>query len=315
MFARPRCSWHKMGLQYISVTTLHMSELTIISEPYPRPEWRETVVRGVDQHNVAATGLPDYYPVGFVIRGNRGEVLGGLLGDIWGGWLLVGSLWVDSSLRGRGYGGALMAQAHRYALEKSCTHSNLRTGSYEARPFYEQLGYSVYAELKDHPVAPHMRYFLSRKLTPDAAVSHATDALITMEPYAPSETVGAIKFGITSHAYAAMGLPEQAWMPHNFLLRDADGEILGGALGNLWGSWFYLDYMWVDRGIRGHGHASRLIRAAEESAISSGCASAFLSTFSFQARPLYEKLGYEVFGEEKDHPKGHSHFLMKKRLA
>jgi hypothetical protein len=30
---------------------------------------------------------------------------------------------------------------------------------------------------------------------------------------------------------------------------------------------------------------------------------------------LYEKLGYEVFGEEKDHPKGHSHFLMKKRLA
>jgi hypothetical protein len=42
-------------------------------------------VRGVDQHNVAVTGLSDYYPVGFVIRGGRGEVLGGLLGDIWGG--------------------------------------------------------------------------------------------------------------------------------------------------------------------------------------------------------------------------------------
>lgn len=58
-----------------------MRELTIISEPHPRPEWREAVVRGVDNHNVAATELPDYYPVGFVIRGNRGEVLGGLLGD------------------------------------------------------------------------------------------------------------------------------------------------------------------------------------------------------------------------------------------
>ena len=303
------------GFAYISVITPYMSELTIIAEPYPRPEWRETVVRGVDQHNVAVTGLPDYYPVGFVIRGSRGEVLGGLLGDIWGGWMLVASLWVDASLRGRGYGSALMARAHRYALEKSCTHSHLRTGSYEARPFYEQLGYSVYAELKDHPVSPHVRYFLSRELTLDSSHAPESDAPIAMEPYVPGETVAAIKFGITSHAYAAMGLPEQAWMPHNFFLRDADGEILGGALGNLWGSWFYLEYMWVDRSIRGRGHASRLIRSAEEAAVSSGCASAFLSTFSFQARPLYEKLGYQLFGEEKDHPSGHSHFLMKKRLA
>jgi len=292
-----------------------MSELTIISEPYPRPEWRETVVRGVDQHNIAATGLPDYYPVGLVIRGNRGEVLGGLLGDIWGGWLMVGSLWVETSLRGRGCGAALMARAHRYALEKSCTHSHLRTGSYEARPFYERLGYSVYAELKGHPVAPHARYFLSRKLTPHASHSVRTDVPIVMEPYVSSETAGTIRWGISVHAYAAMGLPEQAWMPHNFLLRDANGEILGGALGNLWGGWFYLEYMWVDRSIRGRGYATRLIKKAEENAVASGCMSAFLSTFSFQARPLYEKLGYEVFGEEKDHPKGHSHFLMKKQLA
>jgi GNAT superfamily N-acetyltransferase len=292
-----------------------MSELTIVSEPYPRPEWRETVVRGVDQHNVAATGLPDYYPVGFVIRGNRGEVVGGLLGDIWGGWMLVGSLWVDSSLRGRGFGAALMPRAHRYALEKSCTNAFLRTGSYEARPFYEQLGYSVYAELEDHPIAPHVRYFLSRGLVHDDSDTPRIDVPIAMEPYVSSETAAAIKFGITSHAYAAMGLPEQAWMPHNFFLRDSDGEILGGALGKLWGAWMLLDYLWVDRAIRGNGYASRLLNTTEENAISSGCTSALLGTFSFQARPFYEKLGYKVFGEEKDHPRGHSHFLMKKRLA
>ena len=128
-------------------------ELTIICEPYPNGACRETVVHGVDQHNVASTGLAAYYPVGFVMRGARGEVLGGLLGDIWGGWMFVGSLWVDPSLRGRGFGAVLMARAHHYALEKSCTHSHLRTGSYEARPFYEKLGYTVYAELKDHPIA------------------------------------------------------------------------------------------------------------------------------------------------------------------
>jgi GNAT superfamily N-acetyltransferase len=216
-------------------------ELTIICEPYPSAFWRETVVRGVDQHNVASTGLADYYPVGFVIRGARGEVLGGLLGDIWGGWMWVGSLWVDPSLRGRGFGAALMAQAHHYALEKSCTHSHLRTGSYEARPFYEKLGYTVYAELKDHPIAPHVRYFLSTRLDPnDAADITANHPVIQMEPYVSSETAGAIRIGISSHAYAAMGLPEQAWWPHNFFLRDERGEIVGersatcGVPGSIW---------------------------------------------------------------------------------
>ncbi len=292
-----------------------MGELVIISEPYPSAAWKETVVRGVDNHNIAMTGLADYYPVGFVMRGACGEVLGGLLGDIWGGWMSVGSLWVDSSLRGRGFGAALMARGHRYALEKSCTHSHLRTGSYEARPFYEQLGYAVYAELKDHPIAPHVRYFLSTLLDGnDPTNPPSPEPTIQMEPYVSSETAGAIRFGISSHAYAAMGLPEQAWWPHNFFLRDERGEIVGGALGNLWGAWLYLDYLWVDRSLRGKGQATRLITAAEEQAMARGCTGAFLSTFSFQARPLYEKLGYHVFGEEKDHPKGHIHYLMTKRL-
>ena len=81
-----------------------MRDLRIIAESYPPRAWSETVVRGVDQHNIAVTGLPDYYPVGFFVKGRGGEVIGGLLGDIWGGWLHVGSLWVSESIRGRGYG-------------------------------------------------------------------------------------------------------------------------------------------------------------------------------------------------------------------
>ena len=73
--------------------------------------------------------------------------------------------------------------------------------------------------------------------------------------------------------------------------------------------------VWVDRSIRGEGHASKLIASAEEHAIAKGCGNVFLGTFSFQARPLYEKLGYRMFGEEKDHPKEHSHYLMMKRFG
>src|SRR5215472_14871715 len=72
---------------------------------------------------------------------------------------------------------------------------------------------------------------------------------------------------------------------------------------------------WVERSLRGRGQATQLVTAAEAQAIARGCTGAFLGTFSFQARPLYEMLGYRVFGEEKDHPRGYVHYLMTKRLS
>jgi len=293
-----------------------MRELQIIAENYPPRAWTETVIRGVDQHNVAVTGLSDYYPVGFFVKGRGGVVLGGLLGDIWGGWLHVGSLWVSESLRGHGYGTELMARAHQYAIEKSCTNAFLQTGSYEARPLYEKLGYIVYAELKNHPIAPHSRYFLGKRLAQDdKGPLHVKDLAIVADPYPSRDAEAVVRRGISAHAYAALGLPDGEWSPFNFFLRDSDGEILGGALGNVWDDWMYVAYLWVDRSLRGHGHASRLMASAEEHAIAKGCSNAFLGTFSFQARPLYEKLGYHLFGEEKEHPKGHSHYWLTKRRA
>jgi GNAT superfamily N-acetyltransferase len=294
-----------------------MQGITLTTEPYPPKAWTETVQRGVDQHNIAVTGLPDYYPVDFFIRGAGGEVMGGLTGDIWGGWLNVGSLWVEESLRGRGYASALIQKAEAYAIEKGCSDSFLQTGSFEARPLYEKLGYQVYAELKDHPRKPHSRYFMTKRLTADAQMhrSKQLDLKINREPDAPAQAAQVIKSGIFLHAGAALGLPENTTCPFGFFLRDIDGEVLGGAFGNLWGDWLFVETLWVDRQLRGRGHATKLMAAAEQHASARGCSNAFLDTFSFQARPLYEKLGYQVIGELKDFPKGHSRYWMAKHIA
>ena len=46
-------------------------------------------------------------------------------------------------------------------------------------------------------------------------------------------------------------------------------------------------------------------------ALRRGCRAAYLDTFSYQARPFYEKLGYEVFGTLDDYPLGHQRFFMR----
>jgi GNAT superfamily N-acetyltransferase len=45
-----------------------------------------------------------------------------------------------------------------------------------------------------------------------------------------------------------------------------------------------------------------------------GLAGMWLDTFAFQARPFYEKLGFSVFGEIENHPRGSSRFFLQKRF-
>jgi GNAT superfamily N-acetyltransferase len=230
--------------------------------------------------------------------------------------MLVRHLWVAPALRAKGCAAALMDRAHRYALRKSCTHVFLTTNSYEARPFYEKLGYGVYAEMANHPVVPHYRYFMCRSLENcGEAPARDVGVTISMDPYPAPAVEKAVRDGIGAHANAAIGLPEPQRSVQNFFLREETGKIVGGVLANFWGDWMYADFVWVDRALRGKGYATKLMSAAEGHAISRGCTSAFLSTFSFQARPLYEGLGYRVFGELIDYPKGHSLYYLAKPLG
>jgi len=97
-------------------------------------------------------------------------------------------------------------------------------------------------------------------------------------------------------------------------LRDADGNVVGGAQGDIWGSSVHIAAMWVDDSQRGKGHGSALLRAIEDYAAEQGCELAYLETTSFQARPFYEGLGYQVFGELPGIAKGCTLFFLKKEL-
>jgi len=124
---------------------------------------RRIVMDGVDLHNVAATGRSAFYPIAFLLRSGQDEILGGLLGYLWGGWLQVQYLWVAEPVRGAGHATRLMDAAEAYAVARGCTASALETHSFQARPFYEKRGYVVFGMLEDYPPG-HAKYFLRKTL-------------------------------------------------------------------------------------------------------------------------------------------------------
>jgi len=152
-----------MDLQLLRESGVVMEAIRIEFEPFIDEEERQLIVSGVDNFNIAATRLPDYFPINFLLRGERGDVLGGVLGQLWGGWLHVTYLWVAEKARGAGHGTRLMQNAEAYAQSLGAVGATLETHSFQARPFYERLGYEVFSTLDEYP-SGHAKFFLKKVL-------------------------------------------------------------------------------------------------------------------------------------------------------
>ena len=96
--------------------------------------------------------------------------------------------------------------------------------------------------------------------------------------------------------------------------REAGGAPVGGGFGWCYGGWFFLHYFFLPGDLRGGGLGARLLARLEAEARARGCIGAWVDTFSFQARPFYEKQGYRLFGTIPDCPPGHARFFLMKRL-
>jgi GNAT superfamily N-acetyltransferase len=112
---------------------------------------------------------------------------------------------------------------------------------------------------------------------------------------------------------AAVGPTERH--PIAIVIRADDDAIVGGLWGMVSYRWLFVQYLVVPASMRGHGHGSALMLAAESEARRLDCVGLWLDTFSFQARGFYEKLGYGCFGRIDDYPPGEARFFLSKRLA
>ena len=96
------------------------------------------------------------------------EVIGGLWGrSLWGS-LYIDILFVPEPLRRSGIGMSLLRQAEQEALRRGCREMWTDTQAFQARPFYEKAGFTVFAQL-DGPAPIWPRYFLRKALGPEAA--------------------------------------------------------------------------------------------------------------------------------------------------
>lgn len=142
-------------------TATSRPEIQVSIEPAAAPGDVAAVQAGLLAFNRAVIGDPGEVPVHVFLREADGTIVGGLLGHIRWRWLYVSKLWVADALRGRGFGSALLEAAESEARAHRCLGVHLDTFEYQARPFYERHGYTLFGTLENYPPG-YSQYHLAK---------------------------------------------------------------------------------------------------------------------------------------------------------
>lgn len=98
-------------------------------------------------------------------------------------------------------------------------------------------------------------------------------------------------------------------------LRDDEGQLRGGLIGSVRFDVMNIQDLFLEDGYRRGGYGARLVAIAEEEARRRGARLSCVTTFSWQARPFYEKQGYKVFAELPYLDGAHALYWLRKSLC
>ena len=125
------------------------------------PEVRKAITTGLRTYNDSKSpvlrgyrerGEDSEVPLDLYAYDDDGELVGGIVADTWGGWLAIDLVWVRDDQRGSGLGSDLLRRIEARARdERGCIGVRLDTWGFQAKPFYEKQGYTLFGVLEDYP--------------------------------------------------------------------------------------------------------------------------------------------------------------------
>jgi GNAT superfamily N-acetyltransferase len=119
--------------------------------------------------NRAIAGDSGHRPLAVLLTDPRsGEIVGGLWGSTGWGYLYTDLLFIPEPLRQLRLGSKLILMAEEEAVRRGCHGAWVDTYDFQARGFYERLGYTVFGTL-DGPPPIYPRFFMKKKLSKASA--------------------------------------------------------------------------------------------------------------------------------------------------
>ena len=123
----------------------------------------ELIKNKLKSHNEKFTSPDNHKELTVFLQEESGEIKGGIIGGTYWGWLYIDSLWIDETLRHKGYGKKLLEMAEEEAKKRGCNNAHLDTHDFQSVNFYKKNGYEICGQLDDLPEG-YNRYLLKKEL-------------------------------------------------------------------------------------------------------------------------------------------------------
>jgi len=137
--------------------------LNIKIENQPQLTDVEIIRKGLTEFNNSFVEIDNHERMTVFLRSGDSTIVGGLIGGTYWHWLYIEILWLQASLRGKGYGKSLLLSAEQEAINRGCRFAHLDSHDFQSVTFYEHLGYKKSGELKDLPIG-HSRFLMWKQL-------------------------------------------------------------------------------------------------------------------------------------------------------
>jgi GNAT superfamily N-acetyltransferase len=124
----------------------------------------DKIREGLRRFNYAIAGEAGHRALAVLLTDPQSkETVGGLWAKTGWGYLYTDMLFIPETLRRLRLGSKLIAMAEEEAARRGCHGAWVDTYDFQARGFYEKLGYTVFGTL-DGPPPIYPRYFLKKSL-------------------------------------------------------------------------------------------------------------------------------------------------------
>jgi len=131
-------------------------------------KFREFVLNGLVEHNREKCQWFKENPLdgedkyeNFLAFDNE-KIIGGAIGYVLYGWYFLDLLWIEETYRGKNIGTLLMKNIEDYVQKNDLVGIRTETWDFQAKGFYEKMGYKVFATIEDCPPETTNYFFMKR---------------------------------------------------------------------------------------------------------------------------------------------------------
>ena len=122
----------------------------------------EFVNNALEKFNNMHVGPDNHLLLNIVEYDENQNVIAGILGGTYWGWLHIDILWVDENFRSKKIGSRILIAAENEAKKRGCHSVHVDTMSWQAPEFYKKHGYELISELDNIPNGYKKFHFIKR---------------------------------------------------------------------------------------------------------------------------------------------------------